>query len=290
MSYLKLALIALVASVLPPALPATASADQPACPAGTSALLESFSPRTLVPVGVRTARVFWLHGGDSSTNSNLALSAPPDYSPVSFEPKRPAGNKDVLLGLNVTAPRPGPFEVQGSWTYSLGAGGPCTATGTTTLTAVNPTPLKLKAPKRRVDSSARKPEYNKLEWTWKCTDATVAPPLEATLRYQLKKRGKLSNKAKTQTIVAQDPCDDDQAASFVKKTPSGVNLVFSAGGGASGGLGAVSLTTAGRYKGRPVIHLGVVIKQGSTRLVSRAYCSAGAGYFFHETRNCKLPF
>lgn len=281
-------LIALFASVVLLALPAAASADQPAClPSENYYQLQTV--RSLVPVGFRAARVFGLQGVDSSVANSLQLSAPPEYLPVPFAPKVLAGSKDVQLGLSVTAPHPGPFVVQGSWTQTLGSSGPCTGTGGVTLTAVNPTPLTITPPKRAAGSSRKKPHYEHLEWTWKCTDNTVAPPLEATLRYQFKNNGRLSKNAKTLTVVAQDPCDGDPGPSVKKKTPQ-LNLGFGAGGfGANDGAVALKLALRGRLKGRfSVMHLAVVIKQGSSTFVSRPYCANFVNSFNNETRRCGL--
>lgn len=292
MRYLQQSLIALFASVVLFALPGAASADQPACLPDEIDQLQVVSPRPLVPVGFRAARVFGLSSNSSYVDS-LQLSAPPEYSPAPFAPNTPqTSGGAVQLGLSVTAPNPGPFVVQGSWTQTLGSTGPCTATGAVTLTAVNPAPLKITPPKRSAVSSRKKPHYEHLEWTWKCTDNTVAPPLEATLRYQFKNNGRLSKKAKTLTVVAQDPCDNDQGASVQKKTPQ-LNLGFGAAGGLSGvndGELALNLALRGRLKGRfSVMHLAVVIKQGSSTFVSRPYCANFINSFNNETRRCGLP-
>ena len=162
----------------------------------------------VVPVGTQVLRVFSLNVNHPV---DMQLSAPADYSP-----QKGGIDDEAQKGLNLTAPRAGPFVVQITWKeqYYDANDNPqlCNAAAAVQMLALENTGIKLKPPKpiklafRIYHTRIR--HYQVLKWSWKCTDQTDPAPISITLRYELKAKGKLSKKAKTVTATALDPCEN----------------------------------------------------------------------------------
>jgi hypothetical protein len=245
------------------------------CSADVAGTLRNLS-RSIVPIGVSASRAFTVLPAGDATVSSLQLSAPPDYKAQQL-----AGNQVVVLRF--TAPRPGSFVVQATWTVQYTAG-TCTASGSSTLNASAGTPLTVRPPPTRRFPGVKTIQYDRpLVWTWACSAESDPTPMAATIRWEVDYRQlplfskggkppfKFTKRAKAFVVQAGDSCDARQVGVVRKALPKGSSLQVTLG---SGGF-RVDLKGGFRNPNgnKAPFHLGVTLKQGSRTLLDRKLCA-----------------